>query len=179
MAFLIWTSAASAAGDNVGPDQEQLSVSGRVPYLCQIGGASTTREAFDMGVLVDVSTGYLKRNMTAPDRIIDDTWCNAPSQIEIRAVELAPQNATAQLREGFAGAVHFTAAASGWSETPASFRTDGASEQSSSIQTAPQPRVTSITISLTDFRMRDGASLRPVASRSYLGAVIVTLRPTP
>lgn len=177
--MFFWASTAFAAGDNVGPDQEQLSVNGRVPYSCQIGGASTARDAFEMGVLVDTATGYLRRNLRAPERVIDDTWCNAPSQIEIRAVELAPQTATAQLRDGFASAVHFTATATGWSETPAFFRTDGASVQTSAIQSAPQPRVTSIRIALTDFRMRDDANLRPVASRSYLGAVIVTLRPTP
>lgn len=170
---------AYAEGDNTSADELRVRFNGRVPALCQIGGSGTTREAFPLGVMVDTSSGFLRRNMTTPDRVVEDTWCNAPSQIEVRAIELAPQAAVARLRDGFANAVHFTATATGWTETPASYRTDGASIQQSAIQNAPQPRVTTITIGLSDFRMRDGASLRPIASRSYLGAVVVTLRPAP
>lgn len=176
---LAMSTPAHAEGDNTGPDDVRVRFNGRVPALCQIGGSATARGAFEMVVLIDTSSGFLKRSLTAPDKVIEDTWCNAPSEIEVRAVELTPQASVARLRDGFANAVHFTATATGWSASPAFYRTDGAATQQSAIQDAPQPRVTTLVINVSDFRMRDGAALRPIASRSYLGAVIVTLRPKP
>lgn len=170
---------ARADGDNLGPDHVTVTFNGRVPDLCQIGGSSTTRDAFAMGTLINTATGQLRRDLRAPDRLLEDSWCNGPSQIEVSAVEMTPQSVVAQLREGFTNAVHFTATVSGWTENPAFYRTDGAAVQSSATQNAPQPRVTSLIVRVSDFRTRDGAQLRPVANRSYLGAVIVTLRPTP
>lgn len=75
---LAMSAPAHAEGDNTGPDDVRVRFNGRVPALCQIGGSATARGAFEMGVLVDTGSGFLKRNLIAPDKIIEDTWCNAP-----------------------------------------------------------------------------------------------------
>jgi hypothetical protein len=164
---------------NTDADARVFTVGGVVPPLCQIGGSAQSRGSFDLGILTVPATAYLRRDLAAPDKELGDTWCNGPSQIEISAVELTPQGSVVRLRDGFARAVHFTATARGWTAEPATFRTDRAGLQSAAIQQANRPRVTILSVGLSDFRMIGGNTLRPVASRTYLGAVVVTLKPLP
>ncbi len=179
MALLATALPTHAQTNPTGPDNVTVRFVGGVPPVCQIGGSTDTRGSFDLGVLIDTQTGLLRRNLAPPQKDLGDTWCNAPSQIEISAIELTPQGATAQLRSGFSNAIHYTATASGWTDTAATYRTDGATTQRDAVQIAPDPRVVPLVITASDFRLREGSATRPLASRAYLGAIRVTLRPLP
>ena len=176
---LVSPGAALAQSDNTGPDELQAVINGRVPPLCRLGPVTTANGEFAMGTLTAPATAYLRRDLRAPDQVLEDSWCNAPSRLEVSAIEMTPQGAVARLREGFSAAVHFTATASGWTDQPAVFRTDVIGQQSSASKLASRPRVVALVIGVSDFRMLGGPTVRPIASRSYLGAVIVKLTPVP
>jgi len=170
---------ASADSPNTGEDREVFYINMSVPPLCLLGEVGDEEGQFDMGVLTDRSTGFLRRGLTAPAKRIQGSFCNGPSELNIEAVLMTPEGITGTPRRGFSRGVHFTATASGWTDVPARFRTSETGTQPQATQRRDGPREADILIDVSDFEMNGGPDQRPVASRRYEGAVIVTLAPVP
>ena len=49
-------------------DSRQFSVSGNVPSMCVAGTVTGGNATFDLGVLVDTSTGLLRNNLAVPSK---------------------------------------------------------------------------------------------------------------
>lgn len=162
-----------------GPDSKIFHINTRVPPLCILGDVTNEQSEFDVGVLTDRSTGFLRRDLDAPTKRLHGSFCNSPSQLSIDAVLMTPVDSRGTPRTGFSRGVHFTATARGWTDNPATFRTNGPDSQPSAIQIQPRPREADILVDVSDFAMNGGQDLRPIASRRYEGLVIVTLGPTP
>lgn len=168
-----------AQAANTGPATKTFAVGMSAPPLCFLGTATDDDGEFQMKVLTDSATGLLRRDLTAPSKRLQGSFCNAPSELTLEAVEMTPTSAGGATRAGFARAVHFTATASGWTDQPAIFRTNGPASQPEATQIQPSPREGDIVIDVSDFVMNGGAGQRPVASRRYEGAVILTIGPRP
>ena len=164
--------AASAATNTatVGPFQ----VTGNVPALCAGGTVSNSDTVFALGVLIDTATGFMLPNLSAPPKTVTGSFCNTRSTISITATPLSAQAFTGTPPTGFTNAVDYTATASGWTTTPASFTTDAASNPA-----ATQNRNTAftgdITVAVSGFSPVGGPALRLVSDPNYLGTVTVTL----
>jgi hypothetical protein len=177
--LMIAATPALADGSNLGPDREVIELGGIVPALCKIGNAQSDDRQFDVGILTDRTTGFLKRGLSAPTQRLQGSFCNSASQLTVEAVPLTPVGTNGPAPAGFSRGVHFTATVSGWTDEPATFRTSLAADQPSAIQRQPRPREADILVDVTQFETNGGSGLRPVASLRYEGAVIVTLGPTP
>ena len=155
-------------------DTKEFAVVGTVPALCSGGTISGDSATFDLGVLIDTSTGLLRNDLSAPDKTITGSFCSARSTINVDALPMTAQTFTATPPTGFSRTVHFVATASGWTETPASFNTAAATNPA-----ATQNRDTAfsgdIAVALSDFATGGGNALRLVADPNYLGTVVVTL----
>lgn len=166
-------------GPNTGPAVKTFTIGMSAPAMCVLGAVSDEDGEFRMNVLTDTATGLLRKDLVAPTKRLSGSFCNAPSELTLEAVEMTPPSAGGTPRPGFARAVHFTASASGWTDQPAVFRTNGPLVQSEATQFQPKPREGDIIIAVRDFVMNGGAGQRPVASRRYEGAVILTIGPRP
>src|SRR5687768_8190519 len=89
-----------------------IPVRGNVPALCSggaiSGGAGT---AFDVGVLVNTSTGFLLPNLSAPPKTLTGAFCSSKSVITIIATPMIAQNFTATAPAGFSRTVNYNATA--------------------------------------------------------------------
>lgn len=160
---------AQAAGQPTG----QVTVVGSVPALCSSGAISGGTSVFDLGVLIDTSTGYLLPSLSAPSKTLSGAFCNAQSTITISAAPMTAQNQSGPVPNGFTNGVDFVATASGWTTAAASTSTS-ASTQPNAVQQQPSPRAADIVVSLSTFTAR-GGNLRLVSDEEYRGSVIVTL----
>lgn len=160
-------------------DTGAIPVTGSVPPLCSFGAVSTTVGSFDVGVLIDTTTGLLRTDLSAPNKTINGSWCNARSTLNVSGVLMTAQNFTATPPTGFSRGVNFVATASGWTPTAASFDTSVTGAQAPATQTQVQPNATTITLAVGTFATDGGTTLRPVADTSYQGSVTLTLTPTP
>jgi hypothetical protein len=151
-----------------------IPVTGNVPTLCSSGSVTGGSSVFDLGVLVDTATGLLRTDLAAPPKVITGSFCNQRSNITVSATPMASQSFTGAPPAGFANGVNYTATASGWTTTPASFATGAASNPA-----ATQSRATAftgdITIGVSTFATVGGPALRLVADPVYRGLVTVTL----
>ena len=151
-----------------------IPVRGTVPALCSGGTLTGGGAAFEVGVLINTTTGFLLPNLTAPSKTLTGAFCSSKSAITIVATPMTTQNFTATPPTGFSRIVHYNATASGWTTTPAVFATGAASNPN-----ATQQRATAftgdITVSVSNFTTGGGDALRMVADPAYLGTVIVTL----
>jgi hypothetical protein len=165
--------AGSAAHAQTPPVAGVVSVTGTVPALC-FGGTLTGGGSFDLGVLVDTTTGLLRTDLTASPKTLTGAFCSARSRIGISATQLAAQNNTATPAGGFSRIVDYRATASGWTSTAATFMTGSDNNPGSS-----QERATAfqgdITVGIGNFSTSGGNGLRLIADPSYLGAITVTL----
>lgn len=155
-------------------DQHDFSVIGTVPTLCTGGTIDGSGGTFDLGVLVDTTTGLLRNDLSAPAKVISGSFCSARSTINVTANAMEAQNFTATPPTGFSRMVNYVAAASGWTVTPASFDT-GATANDAATQTRATAFTGDITVSLSDFATAGGTGLRLVADNNYQGTVTVTL----
>lgn len=153
---------------------QNFSVVGTVPALCSIGTPDNSGGIFNMGVLVDTTTGLLRTDLTAPDKKLSGAFCSARSTIVVNATPMQAQSFTGTPPSGFASAVNYTATASGWTTTAASFQTASASNPAAT-QTRASAFTGDITVGVSSFATAGGATLRPVADNQYLGQVTVTL----
>lgn len=154
-------------------DSKTVGIIGTVPAMC-FGGTLAGDGTFDLGVLVDLTTGQLRTDLTAPNKVLVGSYCTSRSSITISATPLEAQNYLASAPNGFSRIVHYRASAAGWTANPAIYSTASASNAA-----ATQSRTTAftgdITVAISDFSTAGGASLRLVGDNSYRGVVTVTL----
>lgn len=155
-------------------DSESFQVIGTVPVLCSIGIPDNSGGVFDMGVLVDTTTGLLRTDLAAPDKILGGAFCTSRSTIAIDATPMLALNFAGTPPAGFASSVDYVAAATGWTVTPASFDTAASSNPAAS-QSRASAFTGNIAVGVSDFATSGGATLRPVADDEYLGEITVTL----
>lgn len=149
-------------------------VIGNVPALCAGGTLSAADGTFNVGTLIDTSTGFLLNSLSAPAKTLVGSFCSARSSITVSATPMAAQNFTATPPAGFSRTVNYTATASGWTATPASFTT-GAGENGAAVQTRNTAFTGDITVAVSNFATAGGNTLRMVADSDYQGLVTVTL----
>lgn len=149
-------------------------VTGNVPALCSAGTLSDGNGVFAVGVLVDLTTGFLRNDLSAPSKVLQGSFCTSKSTITVAATPLVAQAFTATPPAGFSKTVHFTATAAGWTPTAASFTT-GAATNPAAVQTRETGFTGNITVSIGSFATGGGQTLRLVEDPLYQGAVVVTL----
>lgn len=154
-------------------DTKSVAIVGTVPILCA-GGTLTGGNTFDVGVLIDTTTGFLRSDLAAPSQTLAGSYCSTRTTINVVATPMTAQNFTVTPPSGFSRQVEYTATASGWTTTPASYRTDSATNPA-----ATQSRTTAftgpITVGIGGFATTGGDALRLVADTTYRGTVTVTL----
>lgn len=155
-------------------DAKNFAVIGNVPALCSGGILTGAGSTFDVGVLIDTATGFLRTDLAAPDKLLAGSFCSARSTIAVDATPMLAQNFTGTPPTGFSRTVNYTATASGWTATPAVF-TVGAASNPASVQTRPTAFTGDVTVGVSSFTTAEGAALRMVADTSYVGTVTVTL----
>jgi len=159
-------------------DDTTIIVNGTVPARCRVGEIRGAGDTFDLGVMIDTSTGLLRRDLSAPDKVVTGSFCNTQSVLTVRAVPMAPEDVTFLSSDAFTRRIDFIATASGWTETPARFKTSAGENQSGAAQIQPNPTDVDLILSLSDFTANGGADRRPVASDDYVGQVTLTLTPS-
>ena len=173
LAVLLAASADAASAQSQTDATAPLPVTGNVPVLCTGGTLTGGDSTFDLGVLIDVNTGFLRTDLAAEPKTLTGAFCSSRSTITILADPLAAQNFTAPPSDGFSRIVHYTATASGWTPSAAVYATgDGPHPASQQRDTA---FTGDITVSIGDFLTGGGSALRLVADPSYRGLVTVTL----
>jgi hypothetical protein len=155
-------------------DSEQFQVIGTVPPLCSIGIPDNSGGVFDMGVLVDTTTGLLRTDLVAPNKILSDAFCASRSTIVIEASPMLAQNFAGTPAAGFANSIDYVASATGWTLIPASFNT-AATSNPAATQSRNSAFTGNIAVGVSNFATTGGPSLRPVADDEYLGEITVTL----
>ncbi|MFO1255487.1 MAG: hypothetical protein U1E37_07435 [Sphingomonadaceae bacterium] len=152
---------------------KHVGVIGTVPQMC-FGGTLNGSDTFDLGILIDTTTGQLRSDLNASPKILVGSMCTSRSTITVTATPLTAQGFTVAPPTGFSSAVDYTATASGWTATPASYNTAAAANAA-----ATQGRATAftgdITVAISDFATTGGNALRLVADEDYRGLVTVTL----
>jgi hypothetical protein len=171
LAASLWSVSAAAQSAT---DTKQFAVTGNVPALCVGGTVAATASSFDLGVLVDTSTGLLRAGLASPAKTMAGSFCSARSTITIAATPIVAQAFTGTPPTGFSRGVNYTATASGWTTTPASFTT-GAATNAAAVQSRTTAFTGDITVAVSGFTTDGGNALRLVADTSYLGSVTVTL----
>lgn len=151
-----------------------LPMTGQVGAVCTVGSVEGADEVFDLGVLVDTTTGLLAPSLSAPPKILSGAYCNTRSRLEIAATPLVAQDFQTLAPEGFSTSVDFTATASGWTDAPARFRT-GVATNPEAVQVRETAFAGQVVVAISDFATTGGPTLRPVADPEYRGAVVVTL----
>lgn len=175
----MWTAiaAASAAGaQTLSPTASRgpIPVTGEVGAFCSLSAVGGGQESFDLGVLVDTSTGRLASDLNAAPKVLGASFCNARSNITVSASPLTAQTFVTAPPSGFSRTVDYVAQAAGWTSTPARFDT-AASDNTAAAQLQAAPLSADITVSLSSFSTRGGETLRLAADDVYQGAVSVTL----
>ncbi|WP_120717438.1 hypothetical protein [Tsuneonella amylolytica] len=166
---------AAAQAQNAGAtDTRDFAVIGSVPTLCSGGTLTGGGQTFDLGVLVNTTTGLLRTDLSASARTLVGSFCTQRSTISINATPMTAQSFTATPPAGFSRSVDYTATASGWTATPASFRTSAASNAAAS-QTRDTPFTGDIAVSVADFATTGGNTLRLVADTVYRGTITVVI----
>ena len=151
-----------------------VQVTGHVAAYCVGGTVQGADSIFDVGVMIDTATGDLLPNLSAPPKVVIGSFCTSASTISITATPMVAQSFTGTVPTGFTDAVDYTATASGWTPTAATFTTDAATNLAST-QTRDTAFTGPITVAVSGFTPVGGATLRPVADPLYQGLVTVTL----
>jgi hypothetical protein len=160
-------------------DQENVQIGGQVAPLCILGTPS--QSTVNLGQLVDTSGPRVGKLTTISNRVITmpGSFCNyANSAITVDATALRAAD-TATPQPGFARAVNFNAAVSGWAPTNASATTAasvaGANPTASNIGgTQPTPKLNDVTLTLSAYAVPSDLLL---VAGAYTGVVVVTLGP--
>jgi hypothetical protein len=160
------------------PTVINFPVTGFVTRLCAIGAITGGNGTYALGSLIDPTTGFLSGTLSAPAKVVTGSWCNAPSTISVAATQLTATGFSGPTPAGFTSTLDFTASASGWSITPASFAT-GSGANAGATQPASSATSGAITVDINTFAARGGATLRPVAATAYSGQVVLTLAIVP
>lgn len=172
-AAFIWAGAGGVSEAQDAAGAGPIAVTANAPTFCSIGVLQGTDEVFDLGVLIDLSTGFLSPSLSAPPKTLAGAFCNAGSIIDISATPITAQTVGGAPASGYSDAVDFTATASGWTTTPAIFSTSTDANGQAS-QTRPTAFAGDIVVSIGDFSTAGGA-LRMMADPVYQGSVTLTL----
>ena len=154
-------------------DSRSVGIIGTVPAQC-FGGTLSGDGSFDLGVLIDLTTGRLRSDLGVPNEVLVGSFCTSRSTITVNATPLEAQNFTATPPSGFSRRVHYAATASGWTTAPASYNT-AAAANSTATQSRSSAFTGDITVAISDFSTDGGETLRLVGDESYRGVVTVTL----
>lgn len=154
-------------------DSKTVGIIGTVPAQC-FGGTLSGDGSFDLGVLIDLTTGRLRNDLGAPNEVMVGSFCTSRSTITVNATPLEAQNFTATPPSGFSRRVHYAATASGWTTAPASYNT-AAAANAAATQSRNSAFTGDITVAISDFSTDGGDTLRLVGDESYRGVVTVTL----
>lgn len=154
-------------------DSKTVGIIGTVPAQC-FGGTISGDGSFDLGVLIDLTTGRLRTDLGAPNEVMVGSFCTSRSTITVNATPLEAQNSIVTPPTGFSRRVHYAATASGWTANPASYNTATASN-SAATQSRGGAFTGDITVAISDFSTDGGDTLRLVGDESYRGVVTVTL----
>lgn len=154
-----------------------ITLTGSVEKACHIGAPASA--TINLGNLASTSDGTLLTTITAPSTTIPESWCNTGSVIGVIATPLVAQGLSGTPPSGFTQAVNYTAAASGWTATPASFTTTGdvsggGNGTTPGTQTVSAPVAQTITVNLSNFAS-PSSGLRLVAAATYSGTITITL----
>lgn len=149
-------------------------VTGNVPGLCTGGTLATGTTSFDLGVLIDTTTGLRRTDLSAPPKVLVGAFCSVSSTITVNATALQSVNNIEVPGAGFSRTVHYTASATGWTATPATFNT-GAASNPGAVQNRSTAFTGDITVGIGSFSTGGGETLRLVADTAYQGLVTVTL----
>ena len=155
-------------------DSKQFGVQGNVPPLCVGGTVSAGTDTFDLGVLINTTSGLLRTDLSAPNKVLAGSFCSARSTIAVAATPIVAQTFTAAAPTGFSRSVDYTATASGWTTTAASCATGSASNPAAT-QTRDTAFSGPITVGIGAFATTGGNTLRLVADTQYRGTVTITL----
>jgi hypothetical protein len=173
----IW---ASLAANAVAQDSDQagpIPVTGNAPTFCTVGGLQGTDNVFDLGILIDTTTGLLSQSLFAPPKTMAGAFCNTGSAISITATPIEAQTLTGAPPNGYSDEVDFTATASGWTTSAAVFAT-GSGANPQATQTRGTPFSGDIIVSIDDFETAGGSTLRMLADPIYRGSITLTLTTT-
>lgn len=173
-AAMLVAATATQAREASDTDSQAFAVTGNVPPLCSGGTLSEADGSFDLGTLVDTTTGFLRTDLSAPAQVMGGAFCSARSTISVSATRLAAVNYTTTPPAGFSREIDYTATASGWTPTAATFAT-AASSNPGAVQTRDDAFTGAITVGVSGFATNGGSTLRPVADTEYRGIVTVTL----
>lgn len=154
-------------------DTKTVNIVGTAPAMCFAGSVNGTG-SFDLGVLIDTTTGQLRSDLTASPQLLVGSFCTGRSTISISASPLVAQNFTAGPPSGFSHSVDYTATASGWTVTPASYSTATASN-TAATQTRPTAFTGDVSVAIAGFSTTGGNGLRLIADTNYRGLVTVTI----
>ena len=164
----------AARAADPGPAKGDVPVSGAVATLCVGGSVTGGDSSFNLGLLIDTATGFMLPNLAAPPKTVTGSFCNTRSTIAVSATPMIAQSSSGTPPAGFTNALDYTATASGWTPTAASYVTDAPSNPA-----AAQSRTSAysgpITVAVSNFAPVGGAALRLVADAAYQGTVTVTL----
>jgi hypothetical protein len=173
-ALLVALPGMALAQEATDTDSKEFPVTGNVPALCSGGTLSGGDSVFDLGVLTDTATGFLRTDLSAPDKVLNGAFCSSRSTVEIEATRLEAQNFTGTAPANFSRGVNYTATASGWTTTPASYNT-GATSNPAATQARNTAFTGNIAVGISNFSTDGGSNLRLVADPEYHGLVTVTL----
>ncbi|MDE1918927.1 MAG: hypothetical protein KGJ57_22730 [Sphingomonadales bacterium] len=164
---IAWAQAAQTA-------QGHVDVNGSVATACYGGTLTGGDTTFALGLLTDTSTGLLRKDLSAPDKVLTGAYCNLRSTLAIAATPMTAQNATATPPSGFTRSVDYTATASGWTVTPASVNT-ALAVNTGATQTRDSAFAGTITVSIGQFAATGGNTQVLVSDTAYRGTVTLTL----
>ena len=150
-----------------------VGVTGTVVTGCALGTIAGS-DVWDLGVLVDTTTGLLRNDLTAAPKTVTGSSCGVRSVITVNATPMTAQSFAGQPGAGLSDIVNYTATASGWTTIPASYTT-GAGTNANASQIQPAPFAGDVEVSISDFATGGGDALRLVADPLYQGVVTVTL----
>lgn len=150
-----------------------VGVVGTAPAMC-FGGTLTGTGSYDLGILIDTSTGQLRTDLAAPVKILVGSFCTGRSTITVLATPLAAQNSTVAPPTGFSRQIDYVATASGWTANPAAFNT-ATPANNAATQTRASAFTGDITVAISGFATSGGNALRLVADDNYRGLVTVTI----
>lgn len=154
-------------------DSKDFAVIGNVPALCS-GGTVDGSGNFDLGILVDTTTGLIRDDLAAPPQALSAAFCTSRSTITVAATPVVAQNFVATPPPGFSRSVDYVATASNWAPAPAVFDT-AAATNAAAVQVRENAFTGDIAVSVDGFSTTGGNGLRLVADDDYRGTVTVTL----
>ena len=174
VAAAVMASASGASAQQATSVTGNVGIEGSVAARCTAGTLVGGDSVFDLGVLIDTATGFLRPDLSAPPKVLTAAYCNSQSVITIVATPMVAQSFSGPAPTGFTDSVDFVATASGWTPTPAAFDTSQ-NANPGAIQARNQPWGGDITVSLSGFTAHGGATLKPVADPQYQGTIVVSL----